>query len=266
MKAYDDGESMEFAVLGNNGEPVHVDLGHAESFDLRLTKLETNALPAEQLLTRTIGSISGLPTQPPFLDALLLRQSGTQVECSADFSNLGSPTVRIQVFSNHVLVAGRSGVPAGLGQPLLTLHTWPERLGKLGGTTPCRRGTLPPGMITLPSSSAGLPPLSVIGDEFRILAEPPPGTPPPAFYSGFEFFATEDADWGVSELTRTTICVPAPLAIARGSDSVIVTWSGEPFRLQGAEAVAGPWFDLGVQSPVEVPAPSVARYFRLVCD
>ena len=266
MKAYDDGESMEFAVLGNNGEPVHLDLGHAESFDLRLTRFETNALPGEELLTYTLGLVSGLPSQPAYLDALLLKESGGQVECSADFNNLGSPTVHIQIFNNRVLVAGRTGVSGVLGQPLLTLPTWPERLGKLGGSTPCRRGTIPLGTIILPGSSAGQPPLSVEGDEFRILAELPPGAPPPNYYSGFEFVTTEDGDWGVSELARTTICVPAPVVIAPVPHGVSVTWSDGAFRLQGAERVSGPWFDLGTDSPVLVPASSAARFFRLVCD
>jgi len=67
-------------------------------------------------------------------------------------------------------------------------------------------------------------------------------------------------------LRRTTICVPAPVAIARGSGGVSVTWSGQAFRLQGAERVTGPWFDLGADSPVQVPASSAARFFRLACD
>ena len=153
-----------------------------------------------------------------------------------------------------------------LGQPLLTLPTWPERLGKLGGSTPCRRGTITPGMIILPGSSAGQPPLSVEGDEFRILAELPPGAPPPDYYSGFEFVTTEDGDWGISELARTTICVPAPVDIAPVPHGVRVTWSDGAFRLQGAERVTGPWFDLGADSPVQVPASSAARFFRLACD
>ena len=266
IKAYDDGESMEFAVLSNQGEPVHLDLGHAQSFEVRLTKFQTNALPGEELLTHTIGPISGLPSQPPFLDELLLSEYGGHVECSADFSNLGSPTVRVEVFNNGVLVAGRTGVRGVLGQPVLILPTWPERLGKLGGTSPCRRGTIPLGTIMLPGDSAGEPPTSVDGDEFRILAELPPGAPHPDYYSGFDFIASEDGDWGVSQLTRTTICVPAPVAIVRASGGVNVTWAGQTFRLQGAERATGPWFELGVDSPLQLPASSTARFFRLICD
>jgi len=120
--------------------------------------------------------------------------------------------------------------------------------------------------VTLRIDSAGEPPTFVDGDEFRIVAELPPGVPPPDYYSGFDFIASEGGDWGVSELSRTTICVPAPLAIVRASGAISVTWSGQAFRLQGAERVIGPWFDLGADSPVQVPASSAARFFRLVCD
>ena len=268
MKAYDDGDSLEFTRTTDTGDDdgtVLVDLGHAESFDLSLTKFATNSMPGEQLLTRTLGPISGLSTQPPFLDALLLQENSGQVDCSADFSNLGSPTVHVLIYSNNVLVAERTGVTGQLGQPILTLPTWPTQLGKLGGATPCRRVKIPLGLITLPGGS-GLPPVNVMGDECRILAELPISAPHPDYYSGFEFLASEDGDWGVSQLTRTTICVPEPVAIAKSSGGVSVTWSGENFRLQGAEQATGPWFDLGASSPVQVPTSSTARFFRLVCD
>jgi len=80
MKAYDDGESMEFAVLSNQGEPVHVDLGHAQSFDLRLTKFETNSIPGEELLTHTLDRLAACQPSLIFLDALLLKESGGHVE------------------------------------------------------------------------------------------------------------------------------------------------------------------------------------------
>jgi len=36
--------------------------------------------------------------------------------------------------------------------------------------------------------------------------------------------------------------------------------------LQGAETLAGPWYDLGVDSPVTLPANTALRLFRLLCD
>ena len=268
LKAYDDGASMEFARTTDTGDDdgiVHLDLGHTESFDLNLTKFATNALPGEELLTRTTGSIAAT-TPPPFLDALLLKENSGHVDCSADFSNLGSPTVRVLIYSNNVLVAQRTGVTGQLGQPLLTLPTWPTQLGKLGGATPCRRIKTPFGLFTLPGNGGTIPPQVVTGNEVRILAELPVAAPHPDYYSGFEFLASSDGDWGVSNLQRTTICVPAPVAIAKNSGGVSVSWTGTTFRLQGAEQVTGPWFELGVTSPVQVPATSTARFFRLVCD
>jgi hypothetical protein len=266
MKAYDD-ESIEFATLGSGGV-VQVDVGHAESFDLRLLRLETNTISGEELLTRTVGPINGQAgnPNPPYLDAMLLKENAGGVECSADFSNLGSPTVHVLIYSNGVMVAERSGVPGILGQPLFTLPTWPDRLGKLGGATPCRRGKLPPGLITFPGSSDGLPPVVVNGDEFRILAELPPGAAHPDYYSAFQFLPSEGGDWAVEALTTTSICVPQPVAILEGSGNVTVTWTGSIFRLLGAEQATGPWYELGASSPVTVPANSSARFFRLVCD
>jgi hypothetical protein len=256
---------VEFAVTSTGGG-VHVDLGTADSFDLRLTKFETNALPGEELLTRTIGPLrtTNRPA-PPFLDALLLKASAAGVECSADFSNLDSPTVQVQVFNGATLVAQRTGVPAQLGQPLFTLPAWPERLGKLGGPTPCRRIKVPLGLIVLPGGG-GLPPQDVIGDECRVLAETPPGVPHPDYYSGFEFIATDGADWGVSELQTTPACTPVPLDLARTSEGIVATWEGDGFRLQGAVDLTGPWLDLGVGSPASLPAGHPARFFRLLCD
>ena len=37
-------------------------------------------------------------------------------------------------------------------------------------------------------------------------------------------------------------------------------------RLQGAEALTGPWYDLGVSSPVTLPTNTSLRVFRLICD
>ncbi len=268
MKAYDDGGSMEFTRTTETGDDdgiVHLDLGHAESFDLSLTKFATNALPGETLLTRTTGSIAST-TPPPYLDALLLQENSGQVDCSADFSNLGSPTVHVLIYKSNALMAERTGVTGQLGQPLLTLPTWPTGLGKLGGTTPCRRIRIPLGLITLPGSGGTIPPQAVLGDEVRILAELPTTAPLPDYYGGFDFLASPDGDWGVTNLQRATICVPAPVAIGKSSGGVSVSWTGTTFRLQGAEQATGPWFDLGVASPVEVPATSTARFFRLVCD
>src|SRR6185369_13544525 len=178
------------------------------------------------------------------------------VDCSADFNNLDSPTVHVLLYSNHVMVAQRSGLVGQLGQTLFTLPDWPESLSKLGGATPCRRGTIKLGTVRIPGS-AGFggfgfdePEQFVDADEFRILAELPPGAPHPDFYSAFEFISNDGPTWRVSNLTRTLICTPSPITIVRSPSTIALSWSGEGFRLEGAETVTGPWFDLGVDSPV----------------
>ena len=266
MKAYDDGDSVEF-VATDDGGGVQVDLGNTESFNLRLTNFGPAPLIGEDLLTRTLGPIRGLTNRPPppFIDALLLHSTASGVECSADFSNIDSATAHILIYNGGSLVAERIGVPAQLGQPLFTLPGWPATLGKLGGATPNRRGTFAPGLITLPAGGP-VPPQTVSGDEFRVLAEPPPGTALPDYCTGFEFIVSDGADWGISQLQRTLACSPVPLHLERSSNGLIITWSGDGFRLQGAEKVTGPWYDLGVSSPVVMPETATLRFLRLVCN
>ena len=272
MKAYDDGtEGVEFRSFSTNGG-VTVDLGHSESFDFRLTNAQPGTVPAQdRLLTRTIGPIRGLTNRPPppVLDAMLLQGATGAVDCSADFSSIDSPTVHVLLYSNGVLVAERTGVTGQLGLPLFTLPDWPLTLGKLGGATPCRRGTIKLGTIRLPGGAGfgfGEPETLVAADEFRIIAELPPGAPHPDFYSALEFITDDGPTWRVSELARTLICTPEPILVERGSSGVTLTWSGEGFRLFGAVDVGGPWFDLGAQSPVALGTGHAARYFKLVCD
>jgi hypothetical protein len=118
----------------------------------------------------------------------------------------------------------------------------------------------------LPPDGGGLPPVIVTGDEFRVLAEPLPGALQPDYYSAFQFLPSDGGDWAVEDLTTTSICVAEPVAILEANGNVTVTWAGNIFRLQGAEEVTGPWYDLGPASPITVPATSRARFFRLVCD
>ena len=273
MKAYDDGDlGVEFRSFAPGGG-VHVELGHSESFNVRLKQLfQDGEIPKQdELLTRTLGPIRGLTNRPPppYLDAMLLQGAPGAIECSADFRNLDSPTVHVLLYSNGVVVAQRTGLTALLGQSLFTLPDWPETLGKLGGATPCRRGTFKPGIVRLPGGSSfgfGEVDEFIGADEFRVLAELPPGAPHPDFYSGFEFIASEGPTWRVSNVERNLICTPGPISSERSAEGLTLSWSGEGFRLEGAESVSGPWFDLGVASPVTLGPNHPGRYFRLLCD
>src|SRR5207248_8419995 len=166
------------------------------------------------------------------------------------------------------LVGERSGVLAVLGEPVLVLPDWPTGLGKLGGRVSCRSGTIKVGPIKFPGGSGLLgfgasPEEIVMGDEFRILAEMSPDAPHPDFYSGFEFVASDGPMWQVSGVRRTLPCPPVGVTIMPGSAGLLITWPSENSRLQGAENVSGPWFDLGVESPVALAPGHPARFFRL---
>jgi hypothetical protein len=57
-----------------------------------------------------------------------------------------------------------------------------------------------------------------------------------------------------------------PLNVNATSAGINMSWQGDGFRLQGAESPSGPWYDLGVSSPVTLPANDALRVFRLLCD
>ncbi len=255
IKVYDEAGSTEFAASGPNSV-VQVDVGHAESFNLRWLRLETNTIPGEEILTRTVGMISGLTTQPEYLDAMLLKENSGSVECSVDFSNLGAVRVDIHLLNSGILIATGSvtGPVIAPNDPLVIDH-WPQQLGHLPAS----------GAIRLLSGA----PFTIEGfvcNEVHLIPVLPPGAAHPDYYSAFQFLPSEGGDWAVEDLTTTSICVAQPVAIHEAGGNVTVTWTGEIFRLQGAEQITGPWYDLGKASPLTVPAASKARFFRLVCD
>jgi hypothetical protein len=104
------------------------------------------------------------------------------------------------------------------------------------------------------------------GTELRILAELTPDSTPPVAFTGLECRISEDMDNLIYDLQTTPACSPVPLNVAATSDGISLSWEGDGFRLQGAETVAGPWYDLGVSSPMTLPANYALRVFRLLCD
>jgi hypothetical protein len=59
---------------------------------------------------------------------------------------------------------------------------------------------------------------------------------------------------------------PVPLNAVAGPGGITLSWEGDGFRVQGAETLAGPWYDLGNSSPLSLPGNSALRVFRLLCD
>jgi hypothetical protein len=65
---------------------------------------------------------------------------------------------------------------------------------------------------------------------------------------------------------RFSFYMLVPLNVVAAFDDINLSWEGDGFRLRGAETVDGPWYDLGVSSPVNLPANCTLRVFRLLCD
>ncbi len=67
-------------------------------------------------------------------------------------------------------------------------------------------------------------------------------------------------------LQTTPACSPVPLDVNATPTEISLNWQDDGFRLQGAETLCGPRYDLGVEAPVTLPVKSAARFFRLLCD
>jgi hypothetical protein len=271
MKAYDDGSeaAMDFLSLSEDGG-VHVDLGHAASFSYRREHFENGEIPNQDELYRVIGWPPGTTTNrpPPPTNYWRLAPIGggaggpPAVEVAADFTQWGVSHVTVELWDGTTVV-GQTNLPATLGAPLVSLAEMPTLIGS---------PTI--GTLTFGSTNGSVSVVSGLdcssgfctGDELRIIAHPSGTTPPPLAYTGLEIVVGEGKDMRIASFQTTPACVPAPLTASRTTSGIIIRWSGDGFRLQGAETLAGPWYELGVSSPVTLPANSPLRLFRLRCD
>jgi hypothetical protein len=170
--------------------------------------------------------------------------------------------ITLQLWNGAALVAETNHVPATPGVTLATLGGFPGFLGCSGI-----------GVVSLSDSIAisvtgGLNCGSTgcVGTELRIIAEPSTAFTPPTAYTGLSVTIGQDMDYLLHSLRTTPACSPMPLKVTATLDEVTLSWEGDGFHLQGAESVAGPWYDLGVSSPATMPASSGSRVFRLRCD
>jgi hypothetical protein len=260
------GDGASWSPL-EDGSGVSLDLGRSASFDVGLHHFEDGDMPTQEQLFRiggpkwSPGTTTNRP--PPPIPPVDLRLVGSLagVESSVDFTSLGATAVTVHLLNNGVLVA-MAEVPGPLIDPAesLLLDRWPERLAQLANS----------GALSLTSTElfhlsdgAGT---FYAGNEIQFIPQLPAGSPPFPFYSELQCFANPGTENLLYDLHRTLACTTVPLNINRTPDSVIVTWDGEGFHLLGAEDLNGQWYDLGVSSPVTLPASHPARFFRLVCD
>jgi hypothetical protein len=252
------GDGASWSALADDSG-ISLDLGRSASFDLGFHHFENGDIPTEEQLFRVLTNRPGTtgPTYPPPPPVeLRMAQGPAGVDCSVDFTALGATMVTAQLFSNGVEVAFGS-VPGPIIPPddPLTFDHWPERFGALAGN----------GILRVTSSQ----PFNIQGficDEVQFIPELPGGTPPIPFYGELEALGSQGLDSMVYGLQRVPACAPATLTITQTPGGNVITWSGDGYRILGAETLDGPWLDLGVTSPVLLSPNSLQRYFRLVCD
>lgn len=149
--------------LGSAGDGgVAIDLVSAESVDVRWQPLDPMGVASAgaTLKANAYGTLQGVPNQSLGSLGLTLTPGGS-IRVDADFTNISSPTQRIQVFDGGqpvVDLPGHTGVAA-------RVSGWPEGLGKLGGQTECYVGEWPPG------TEFDIDGIVYVGDELRVLAE-----------------------------------------------------------------------------------------------
>jgi hypothetical protein len=267
MKAYDDGtqEGLEFASFGQGGG-VSTDLGHAASFQFRMGHFETGDVPTEEQVFSIRGwppgTTTNRPPPPVFNLRLAPSASGVGIDCSADFTQWGVSNVTLQLWNGSALVSEKPHVSASFNTPLATLSGFPGILGCPGVGVVSLSDTKP--VVVL--SGLDCPSIGCVGTELRILPELTTSATPPVAFMGLQCLISDGMDDLIYGLQTTPACTPVPLNAVATPEAITLSWAGDGFRLQGAETLAGPWYDLGVDSPAILPANYALRVFRLLCN
>jgi hypothetical protein len=266
LKAYDDGSAagMEFFALGDGGGPS-VELGHAASFQFNVSQLQDSTVQnlSQQFAIRgwPPGATTNRPPPPVFNLRLAQNTKLGGVDCFADFTQWGVSNVTVQLWNGTALVAQAKDVPATLASAVATLAGFP-------GTFSCPSI----GVVSLTDQNpivvlAGLNcSTGCAGTELRIIAETSTMSTPPSAFTGMDCFINADMDNLIYGLQTTPVCLPVPIAVNGTATGITLDWQGDGFRLQGAESLISPWYDLGASAPVMLPANSALRFFRLLCD
>jgi hypothetical protein len=148
-------------------------------------------------------------------------------------------------------------------EPLVTLAGFPGIIGCPGVGVLRISDTNP--VVVLSGIDCGNP-TGCTGTELRILPELTAASTPPIAFTGLECLISEGMDNLLYDLHTAPACMSAPLNVTAASEGILLTWAGDGFRAQGAENLLGPWYDLGADSPVTLPANVNLRVFRLLCD
>lgn len=256
LKAFDDGtdEGVDFTSLGEGGG-IKLALGYTAGFEFSIARFHTGDVPQQVEFGNLIDSL--LRT-----NSLRFTKTTTGVECAADFTQWGVSNVTVQLWNGTTLLAQTNHVPAVLNSALFSLGGFPGMFSCSGSGVLTLSDTNPITVLSgLDCGSSGC-----VGTELRIIPEFSSAAAPPSAYTGLEYLISDGMDLRLSRLQTTPACVPAPINASRDAAGLHLNWSGDGFRLQGAETLKGPWYDLGVGPPATLPANSSLRLFRLRCD
>ena len=139
--------ALSVANIGSSGQDgVSINLGQALSCEVvvKTNKLRLRESPTlSHLRFSAWGSVGGQTNHPlGYVDIRCLQTNDPLYEVTADLSPDGSPTQRIEVWSQGVLLAVFPGHTGVVG----TVSAWPSSFGKLGPSSlrlPCYRGHWP---------------------------------------------------------------------------------------------------------------------------
>jgi hypothetical protein len=164
--------ALSVVNIGSSGQDgVSINLGQALSCEVvvKTNKLRLRESPTLSHLRFTArGVVSGQANQPlGYVDIRCLQTSDPLYEVTADLTPDGSPTQRIEVWSQGTLLAVFPGHTGVVG----TVSAWPSSFGKLGPSSlrlPCYRGNWPwPTRITVNG-------IQFLADQLLILQETGP--------------------------------------------------------------------------------------------
>lgn len=263
LKARDDGGggAIEFSTLASGGG-LHTELGHAADFSLRLTRADGGNVPFQEDFWDIIDTLISAGG-PPTTNVVRVAQGPVGVECFVAAGDPAVTNVTVQLWNGALLVSERARVPASLAAAVATVSEFPSRFGRAAANNAWTLYWTNTVAVFSGLDCSG----ACLGTELRILSEIPPTASPPVAFTALACRVGDGQDLTLSELQITPACATTnPVHIATTPGGTTVSWTGDGFRLQGAETPAGPWYDLGVASPVHLAAGSPLRVFRLICD
>ena len=255
------GDGVSFTALDDYAG-VSLDLGRAASFDVGIGHFENGDIPTQEQFFQIggpkwpPGTTTNRPPPPIFLRLAQAQPAASNgVECLADFTGLGATGIAVHLLSQGVSIAG-AFVPGPSIPPedALVLDHWPEHFGLMGTNGVLRLISVEPFSVS-----------GFVGDEVRFIPELPPDAPPFEFASELQCLTPGGMQSMLYDLTSVVACAPASVSVTPTAAGTPISWSGDGYRLLGAEAPTGPWIDLGVTSPYVPPTNGPPRYFRLVC-